>query len=149
LGLLLAVKVHSAGLIDRHGAPLLLGDLVGRFPRVCVLFADGGYAGTLLEWIKTHLGWDTEIVPKPDPWVLVNGELTRLSGPKGGFLLQRQRWKVERTLAWLIRYRRLARDYEGLPQSGFRVHPDRCHPALSNSLGSFPFGCNVVPTHSQ
>jgi len=117
LGLLLAVKVHSAGLIDRHGAPLLLRDLVGRFPRVRVLFADGGYAGALLEWIKTHLGWDTEIVPKPDPWVLVNGELTRLSGPKGGFLLQRQRWKVERTLAWLIRYRRLARDYEGLPQS--------------------------------
>jgi putative transposase len=56
LGLRLSVKVHSAGLIDRHGAPLRLGALPGRFPRVRVLFADGGYAGALIEWIKTHLG---------------------------------------------------------------------------------------------
>jgi putative transposase len=96
---------------------LLLQDLAGRFPRLRHLFADNGYSGPLVEWIKTHLGWDTEIVPKPDPWVLINGELVRVSGPKGHFLVQRHRWKVERTLGWLIRYRRLARDYEGLPSS--------------------------------
>ncbi len=113
LGLLLAIKVHSAGLPDRQGAPLLLQGLPGRFPRLCHLFADNGYSGPLLDWIKQHLGWTTEIVPKPDPWVLLNGETVR----KGGFQVQRHRWKVERTLGWLIRFRRLARDYEGLPSS--------------------------------
>jgi transposase len=114
LGLLLAVKVHSAGLVDRRGAPLLLQELRGRFPRLSHLFADSGYTGPLVAWIKMHLGWDTEIVPKPDPWAIINGELVRLPG---GFQVQRHRWKVERTLGWLIRYRRLARDYEGLPSS--------------------------------
>jgi transposase len=103
LGLLLAVKVHSAGLVDCRAAPLLLRDLVGRFPRVRLLYADSGYAGTLPLWIKAHLGWQTEIVPKPQS--------------RGGFQVQPQRWKIERTLGWLIRYRRLARDYEGLPSS--------------------------------
>ena len=117
LGLPLAVKVHSAGLVDRRGAPLLLQDLAGRFPRLSHLFADGGYSGSLIEWIKEQLGWTTEIVPKPDPWVLVNGEPVRVCGPKGGFQVQRHRWKVERTFGWLIRSRRLARDYESLPSS--------------------------------
>lgn len=103
LGLLLAVKVHSAGLVDCRGAPLLLEPLAGRFPRVRLLFADSGYAGTLPIWIKAHLGWETEIVPKP-PLVC-------------GFQVARHRGKVERTLGWLIRSRRLARDYEGLPSS--------------------------------
>lgn len=117
LGLLLAVKVHSAGFVDRRGAPLLLQELRGRFPRLSHLFADNGYTGPLVAWIKDLLGWETEIVPKPERWALKDGELVRLPGPKGGFQVQRQRWKVERTLGWLIRYRRLARDYEGLPSS--------------------------------
>jgi transposase len=83
------------------------------FPRLRLLFADSGYTGPLIAWIKEHLGWQTEIVPKPD----INGELIRVSGPKGGFQVQRHRWKVERTFGWLIRYRRLARDYEGLSSS--------------------------------
>lgn len=93
---------------------MLLHDLVGRFPRLCHLFADSAYTGPLMTWIKEHLGWDTEIVPKPERWALKNGELVRLPG---GFQVQHQRWKIERTLGWLIRYRRLARDYEGLPSS--------------------------------
>jgi transposase len=102
-GLLLAVKVHSAGLVDCRGAPLLLQDLGGRFPRLRLLFADSAYAGTLPIWIKAHLGWQTDIVSKPQS--------------KGGFQVQPHRWKIERTFGWLIRYRRLARDYEGLPSS--------------------------------
>lgn len=116
-GHVLAVKVHTAGLMDRQAAPLLLEGLQDRLPRVCHLFADSGYTGPLLAWIKAQLGWDCEIVPKPDPWVLIRGELTRLPGPTGGFLVQRHRWKIERTFGWLIRFRRLARDYEGLPTS--------------------------------
>lgn len=117
LGLPLAIKVHSAGKVDRQGAPLLLQDLVGHFWRLHHVFADSGYRGTLVAWIKDHLGWTTEIVPKADPWVLINGEPVRFSGSKGGFQVQQHRWKVERTFAWLIRFRRLARDYESLPSS--------------------------------
>lgn len=119
-GLLLAVKVHTAHLMDRLGAPLLLQELPDRFPRLCHLFADSAYTGPLIDWIKATLGWETEIVPKADqedPWVLINGEPVRLPKPKGGFQVQRHRWKIERTFGWFIRFRRLARDYEGLPQS--------------------------------
>jgi transposase len=115
--LLLAVKVHSAGIVDRRGAPLLLEQLADRFPRLSHLFADSAYTGPLIAWIKEHLGWEVEIVPKPERWALKDGELVRLPGPNGGFQVQHHRWKVERTLGWLIRYRRLARDYEGLPTS--------------------------------
>ncbi len=121
-GFVLAVKVHSAGLSDREGAKRLLGELPGCFPRVSHLFADHGYTGPLLEWITEHLHWDTEIVPKPtndshQNWVLINGQPVLKPKPKKGFQVQRRRWVVERTFAWLSRFRRLARDYEGLPSS--------------------------------
>lgn len=121
-GLILAVLVHAANIGDRDGARLLLCKLVGRFPRLIHLFADHGYTGPLLDWIKALLGWDTEILPRPgneprQKWVLVNGKPVLKVLPKGGFQVQRHRWKVERTFGWLIRYRRLARDYEGLPSS--------------------------------
>jgi transposase len=126
-GLILAVLVHAANIGDRDGARLLLQELVGRFPRLSHLFADQGYNGPLLDWIKATLGWETEIVTKAvqtpvQQWewetMLLDGQLVvrpKLTGR--GFSVQRHRWKVERTLAWLIRYRRLARDYEGLPSS--------------------------------
>ncbi|HEX4206599.1 MAG TPA: transposase [Ktedonobacteraceae bacterium] len=124
-GFLLAVKVHATNLTDRLGARLLLQQLQDRFPRLSHLFADSGYTGPLLDWIKLHLGWQTEIVSKPvnktsQQWeaVLVDGHSVPRPQPKGrGFQLQPHRWKVERTFAWLIHFRRLARDYEGLPSS--------------------------------
>jgi len=120
--LILAVLVHAANSGDREGARLLLHQLVGRFPRLCHLFADHGYTGPLIAWIKALLGWETEIVPQPgnqshQQWVLIDGKPMCVLQPKGGFQVQRHRWKVERTFAWLIRFRRLARDYEGLPSS--------------------------------
>ena len=121
-GFLLAVNVHAANVADCLGAPLLLQALAGCFPRITHLFADKGYRGPLLDWIKTTLGWETEIVPKAEnnarhTWELVDGAPVRVLLPKGGFHVQRQRWKVERTFGWFIRYRRLARDYESLPCS--------------------------------
>ena len=121
-GLILAVLVHAANIGDRDGARLLLQTLVGRFPRLCHLFADHGYTGPLIAWIKDLLGWETEILPKPgneshQNWVLIDGQPVLRLLPKGGFQVQRHRWKVERTFGWLIRSRRLARDYEGLPSS--------------------------------
>jgi transposase len=117
LGLLLAVKVHSAGIVDRRGAPVLLEDLAGRFPRLSHLFADRASTGPLIQWIKRHLDWEVEIVPKPDRWAIKDGELVRLPGPKGGFQVQHHRWKIERPPGWLIRSRRLVRDDEGLLSS--------------------------------
>lgn len=121
-GLILAVLVHAANVGDRDGARLLLQELVGRFPRLIHLFADHGYTGPLIEWIKDFLGWDTEILPSAgneshQKWVLVDGKPVLKVLPKSGFHVQRHRWKIERTFGWLIRYRRLARDYEGLPAS--------------------------------
>jgi len=99
-----------------------LQEVAGRLPRLCHLFADRAYTGPLLDWIKTFLGWQTEIVPNPENdshqhWVLSYGKPVQLPKPKGGFQVQRHRWKVERTFGWLIRFRRLARDYDGLPSS--------------------------------
>lgn len=121
-GFLLAIKVHTAGISDREGAKVLLGNLIRRFPRISHLFADHGYTGPLREWIKEQLHWETEIVPKEtnesrQNWVLVDGQPVLQRKPKGGFQVQRRRWVVERTIAWLSRFRRLARDYEGLPSS--------------------------------
>ena len=101
LGLLLAVVVHAANVQDRDGARLVLAKLIGRFPRLWVLWADGGYAGTLLIWALVVGGWVIELVKKPE------GTTTFAVLPK--------RWIVERTFAWLGRCRRLSKDYEALP----------------------------------
>jgi putative transposase len=125
-GLLLAVKVHTAGLADCLGAPLLLKGLRARFPRISHLFADQGYRGLLRNWIMEELGWTVEIVPgltnttqAEGKWVWINARPVWRPAPrpKAGFQVQRKRWIVERTLAWLTRFRRLSRDYEGLPSS--------------------------------
>jgi putative transposase len=98
LGLLLAVVVHAANVQDRDGAKLVLAKLAGRFPRLGLLWADGGYAGTLLVWALAVGGWVIELVKKPA------GATTFAVLPK--------RWIVERTFAWISRCRRLARDFE-------------------------------------
>ena len=50
MGLLLAVVVHAANIQDRDGARLVLAKLLGRFPRLRVIWADAGYAGRLVSW---------------------------------------------------------------------------------------------------
>jgi hypothetical protein len=100
--LILAVLVHAANLSNRDGARLLLPKQVGRFPRLCHLFADHGYTGPLIEWIKALLGWEIEILPKSgneshQTWVLIDEKPVLQLLPKGGFQVQRHRWKVERT----------------------------------------------------
>jgi len=105
-----------------ESAELLLEGLHQLLTRVSHLFADKGYRGPLRDWIREQLGWETEIVPQDTntpqhEWELINGEPVQMKKPKGGFQVQRKRWVVERTFGWLIRYRRLARDYEGLPSS--------------------------------
>jgi putative transposase len=66
MGLILRVVVHTASLQDRDGARLLLQRVSGKFPHLRLIWADGGYAGQLVEWVKTLFQWVLEIV-KRDP----------------------------------------------------------------------------------
>ena len=67
MGLLLAVVVHAANIQDRDGAKLVLSKLVGRFPRLKIIWADSAYAGQLVPWTWALGGWLLEIVRrKPD-----------------------------------------------------------------------------------
>ena len=65
MGLLLAVVVHAASIQDRDGARPLIVKLAGRFPRLALIWADGGYAGKLIGWVATLTGWRLEIVRRP------------------------------------------------------------------------------------
>jgi putative transposase len=103
LGLVLAVVVHAADIQDRDGAKLVLTTLSGRFPRLALIWADGGYTGALLAWALVTGGWVIDLVKKP-------------LGIKT-FAVLPKRWIVERTFAWLGRNRRLSKDYEGLPET--------------------------------
>ena len=104
LGLLLAVAVHAASIQDRDGAKLVLAKLLGRFPRLRLIWVDGGYAGKLIEWALAFGGWALEVVKRPEG--------------STGFAVLSRRWVVERTFAWLGRCRRLSKDYEALPETG-------------------------------
>jgi transposase len=100
LGLLLVVVVLSASVQDRNGAKSVLLDTYLR-TRVRFVFADGGFAGRLLDWAQHFLATTVHIVRKP--------------ADQRGFAVIPRRWAVERTFAWLTAHRRLARDYERAP----------------------------------
>jgi putative transposase len=65
LGFDLAVVVHAASIQDRDRARLVVERLRGRFERLALIGADGGYAGQLVEWVKEFSGWVLEIVTRP------------------------------------------------------------------------------------
>jgi putative transposase len=92
--------VHSASVQDRDGAKLVLETVEGKLPRLKLIWADGGYAGQLIDWVKQACGWVLEIVKRSE-----NAQ---------GFELLKKRWIVERTLGWFGWYRRLSKDYEEL-----------------------------------
>jgi transposase len=98
LGLLLNVVVHPADVQDRDGAFLLLRRARRLFPFIKRIFADGGYAGEKMALAVWRTGtWRLQVVKRSDP---------------AGFAILPKRWIVERTLAWISRNRRLARDFE-------------------------------------
>ena len=103
-GLLLALVIHAADLQDWDGAKLVLAKLLGRFPRLQIIWAGGAYAGRLVEWAWATRGWLLSVV--------------RWSPDSRQFEVLPRRWVVERTLAWLSRCRRLGQDYEELAETG-------------------------------
>jgi putative transposase len=100
LGLLITVVVHSASIQDRDGAKLVFEKANTVIDTLRLIWADGGYAGELVAWTKNNFNWILEIVRRPDE--------------AKGFVLLKRRWVVERTFAWLLRSRRLSKDYERL-----------------------------------
>jgi putative transposase len=118
-GNLLAVKVTAASASDLAGAKMMLEPLVNLFPRMKVVWGDSHYRGTLIEWVKKQLGWDVDVVQGlgtvPDTSTEPSAPMEKSS--KGGFKVLPRRWVVERSFAWITRWRRLARDHEGLPES--------------------------------
>lgn len=104
IGLLVGAIVHAADVQDRDGAPPLLASIRAAFPWLRHIFADAGYAGGKLAHALTKLGsWTVEIVKRSDA--------------AKGFQLLPRRWVVERTIAWLNRNRRLAKDFEATIES--------------------------------
>lgn len=103
MGLLLMVIVHAANIQDRDGARIVLEKSNGKFPRLQLIWADGGYAGKLIDRVKQICNWTLEIVKRSDNIK--------------GFQVLPHRWVVERTFGWLNRYRQLSKDYEGLMET--------------------------------
>ena len=103
IGLVLAVVVHEASIQDRDGAKLVMQRIKGAFPRLALIWADGGYRGLLIEWVWEFASWTLEIVKRNDDL-------------KGFHILPR-RWVVERTFGWLGRHRRMSKDYEQLTEN--------------------------------
>jgi transposase len=114
-GLILLAHLHAADLHDRLGAQALIGRAgTGELPRLELVWADGAYAGTFARWLQDHHGWRVEVPTHRDRHLWRYG----LEEKPKGFQVIPRRWLVERTLAWLSRSRRLARDHERLSETG-------------------------------
>jgi transposase len=99
-GWLLALVVTAASVSDRAGLKLLVIKLFGAFSTLKIMWADSGYDGKpIATWVKTAAAITLEVVARTSPH---------------SFQVVRRRWVIERTFGWLMRYRRLARDYERL-----------------------------------
>ena len=94
--------MHSASIQDRDGGISLLASMKGLFPFLEKLFADSAYQGPLFAKALA------KILPR------LETEIVKRSDHARGFVQLPRRWIVERTIAWLNRCRRLAKDWENL-----------------------------------
>lgn len=104
-GLLLHAIIHAADVQDRDGGILLMSTLFGLHPFLLKLYADGGYQGGRFKQGLRRVcdQINVEIVKRSDA---------------GRFIVLPKRWIVERTIGWLNRCRRLAKDWECLNRNG-------------------------------
>ncbi|MFD1277726.1 IS5 family transposase [Streptomyces kaempferi] len=130
LGLVLTVLVTPASTTDRGGARTLLPTATGRFRRLARVWANGGYTGHLTDWTTQHLGLALDIVRRPND--------------VQGFQALPRRWVVDRSFAWLLRSRRLVRDYELANPGASWLAANSTHGDCSAATtGSMPQGGEV------
>jgi putative transposase len=98
------VVVTAASVQDRDGAKQLLDILRHKYWRLRHIWADGAYAGPLVDWVRALR-----------PQRPIRLEIAKRCDTIQGFVVIPKRWIVERTFGWLNRYRRLSKDYELLP----------------------------------
>jgi transposase len=94
--------VHSADIQDRDGGVLLMATLFGLYPFLFKLYADGGYQGREFQAAVKRI------------MARIDVDIVKRSDRAKGFVVLPKRWLVERTIAWLNRCRRLAKDWECL-----------------------------------
>ncbi len=117
LGLIVGLLVHEANIQDRAGGIDVVDTFSEQRPKLRHMWGDSAYTGSFVNELRRR-GWTVEIVKRSDaepppgrwqdpqiPWPIVI---------RRRFVLIKRRWVVERTFAWLGRYRRLSRDYEQL-----------------------------------
>ncbi len=97
MGFIVEVLVHSGSIQDRVGARYLVSKAKTHGATFTKAFADGGYTGTFIDWAKERHNIEIEIIKRSD---------------QKKFVVLPKRWIVERTLAWISRYRRLGKDFE-------------------------------------
>jgi putative transposase len=97
----LGVVVHAADIQDRDGAKLVLSVLANTFMRLRLIWADGGYAGALLDWVA-----NLRVTKR------LRMEIVKRTDDVKGFKVLPKRWIVERTFGWLCLHRRFSKDYE-------------------------------------
>ena len=95
--------VVGADTPERDGGEDLLIEIKGLYRRLKKVWADGGFSGDWFKRVAKRLGREIEVVKRSDDMK--------------GFAVLPKRWIVERTFAWLGRYRRLSKDYESLASS--------------------------------
>ena len=93
---MLAAVVHAGNVQDRDGAKRVLRKAAATFGRLRIIRADAGYSGQFVQWALQTCGWIVEIIRRTSR----------------GFVVLPKRWVIERTFAWLYKYRRLSKDYE-------------------------------------
>ena len=107
LGLVLGAVVVGADTPERDGREEVLIEIKGLYHRFKRLWADGGFSGEDFAQTARRLGREVEVVKRSDDMK--------------GFMVLPKRWIVERTFAWLGRYRRLSKDYETKPESSIAM----------------------------
>ena len=102
-GFVLRVLVHAADISESEGAIWLLNEHTDALRSLEILRVDQGYKQMFVEWVNQYLSCRVEIVTKPADQV--------------GFAVLPKRWVVERTFAWLGRYRQLSKEYDRRAES--------------------------------
>ena len=100
---MLRVLVHAADITESEGGIWLLNEYAEALTSLEIVRVDQGYKQMFVDWVSQYLACTVEVVEKPTDQV--------------GFAVLPKRWVVERTFAWLGRYRQLSKEYDRRPES--------------------------------